>query len=112
MVITFFSLILLIFSSVSILCLFWFTHCNQKTADQRQQIIDWVFAHKNYSELRDYYSAVSYDQHLYTLMKFKNPFELYDPELFSTFHMVKHGPAFKYITMSSKELICPYTPKG
>lgn len=105
-----FLLFYLVFGSITLLIISWYNYCNIKTSRQRTQIIDWVFAHKNYSELRDYYDAVSYDQHQNALMRFKNPYKLYDPDLFSTFHMIKHGPSLLFDN-GGRKLICPYAPE-
>lgn len=100
------------FSIVGILALLilnWRIYCIHKTAAQRQQIIDWVFAHKNYDELRNYYESVSFNQHRNALMRFKNPFKLYDPDLFSMFHMIKHGPS-QLDDPKYRNVKCPYVP--
>lgn len=101
------------FSIVGILALLilsWHTYCTIKTAKHRLQIINWLFSNRNYEELLIYYDSVSYDQHRSALIRFKDPFELYNPELFSTFHMIKYGQS-AIRNLDNKEIICPYKPK-
>jgi hypothetical protein len=89
----------------------WATWCNRKTAKQRKSITNWAFAHRNYKQLVKYYEDVTYEQHLWALIQFQNPYKLYDPDLFSAFHMLKHGP-IPYGTSDGGEINCPYTPKS
>lgn len=81
---------------------------------QRLQLLDWIFYHNNYDELLGYYDKVTYDKHIQYFMMFRNPYKLYDPELFSTFHLIKHGTSVltkEGKRLHNKEIICPYTPK-
>lgn len=106
-----YSIFVLIIAGASLIFLAWSTFCNNKTSKHRQQLVNWVFAHNNYKELISYYKEVSYEQHLWAMIKFQNPFKLYDSELFSSFHMLRHGPC-EVNTSDGRKIICPYTPKS
>ena len=84
-----------------------------KTSRERQEIIAWAFYHKNWRELIAMYEAVPWEQHHKSNIFFKNPFLLYNPELFSTFHLLKHG-VNEYTDRVTQgiEVICPYIPKS
>lgn len=59
----------LLFVSPSI----WFLHCNNKTYDQRHEMI-YAYPHPDKWEI---FNSVTYSQHLWALFFFRNPYELY-----------------------------------
>jgi hypothetical protein len=63
----------------------WMLHCNNKTYQQRTKIIDVMFGFARdkveFNKLNSAYSKVSYQDHLYTLAKFRNPWDLYGDHL-------------------------------
>ena len=89
------------------------TRAGSKTLKERTQLIAWVFYHKNYKELLAMYEAVDCNKHYKANFYFRNPFLLYNPELFSTFHLLKHG-VNEYTDRVTQgiEVICPYIPKS
>jgi len=111
-----FAITMLTTASIFLCALFWWGYCSKKTSKHRMQLLDWIFCHKNYEELQEYFDMVSYDDHMRALIWFKDPFKLYDPDMFSTFHLIKHGTRTSVLTKEgnryhNKEIICPYIPK-
>ena len=75
--------------AVILVASFWGMYCNNKTYKQRIAMLDAIRDHtdnKNYTvahfnELISANRKVSYAQHLFALMQFRDPFKLYDPKL-------------------------------
>jgi hypothetical protein len=89
------------------------TRAGSKTLKERTQLIDWVFYHKNYKELLAMYEAVDWNKHYKANFYFRNPFLLYDPQLFSMFHLMIHGiNEYNNDVKLGKKVICPYAPKS
>jgi hypothetical protein len=92
--------------------MFWEVHCSYKTLKQRMAIIKWIFHHKNYEDLERYYEAVSSDAHMRANRLFRNPYKLYDPDLFSHFHLMTHGSRkLSILKDDDEDIVCPYTPR-
>lgn len=59
----------------------WFTICNNRTAEQREMIINWVYEDIDTWRARSrVYNAVSYDRHLWALFTMHDPMKLYNWE--------------------------------
>lgn len=57
--------------------LVWFGICNQRTCNQRNRIIDVIYAQEDWRAARSAYQSVDYDTHLWYLFTFRNPAQLY-----------------------------------
>ena len=57
----------------------WVLICNIRTYKHRMQIIDWIYSDKTVWQFRSaQYDKVTYDQHLWQLVTFRDHKRLYD----------------------------------
>jgi hypothetical protein len=67
---------------VALIGLGWGLRCNNRTYKQREAIRNWVFEDAfHYRQRLELMNAVTYEQHFRALLWFKDPFQLYDPEI-------------------------------
>lgn len=59
----------------------WILWCNHRTFKDRMRLVKIVYAKENYREASQYYEEINYYEHLIALVKFQNPWALYDPLL-------------------------------
>lgn len=60
----------------------WGLVCSHKAHDQRLRLIDWAFADpRDYRRRKAMLHAVDYDKHCRELERFRDPWQLYDPEV-------------------------------
>ena len=73
---------------------FWFMVVSIIATEQRHKLFLWCMSHNNYVELLAMFNAVTFKQHYREIfmLHLKTWRNIYDPELFSTFHLIKHGP--------------------
>lgn len=60
----------------------WGFWCNERTGRERQQIIDWIFrpehsANGRWLQLNTEYERVTYEQHMWARVWFRDPRKLY-----------------------------------
>ena len=63
---------------LGLLFCFWFLYCNNKTYNQRIQLIE-NWSKGDFVVLNKEYEAIDYDTHLKALLMFRNPINLYGP---------------------------------
>lgn len=64
----------------------WALYCNGRTYQQRLALIDAAFKTE---EPRGWFLAVSYDDHFYALICFRDAYRLYDERLIAAVHKAK-----------------------
>lgn len=76
-----FEFILIVCVVVIFTLLAWFDHCNDKTLRQRSSIIKNIPS-DDFFEKMDRFRQVTYNQHLWALFFFRDPYKLYDHSIF------------------------------
>ena len=74
-----------ILSVLSVFCVacVWALICNIRTRNQRIRIIDWVYENsETWQNRHRLFNEVTYDQHWWALITFRNPMNLYQFEDF------------------------------
>lgn len=76
------NMILIAICSLAVICtvgLIWSLVCNNRTCKQRIEIINWVYdGTGNWREREQEFNRVTYDQHMWALITFRNPQNLYN----------------------------------
>jgi hypothetical protein len=72
---------LMVIGALGMIASVWGLVCNNRTYDQRVDMVSSIYEQENYKYYEAMYNEVDYEQHMYRLFFFRNPYKLYDSKL-------------------------------